>query len=106
WYRAVGPTQLIQSPLGTVRVRGAVHTYSPGDLGSALPPIALLCLVFGLLAFLVGPRARTLLVGLVLAGAVAIVVLSFVVHKPVVRSGTIQSAPGRLVTPLGGAVAL
>jgi len=106
WYRTVGPTQSIGSPLGTVRVRGAIHPYSPADLGSPLLPIALLCLVFALLAFLVGPRARTLLVGLVLAGAVAVLALSFVVHKPALRAGTTQSAPGRIATPIGAVVAV
>jgi hypothetical protein len=106
WYRTVGPTQSIGSPLGTVRVRGAVHPYSPADLGSPLLPIALLCLVFTLLAFLVGPRARTVLVGLVLVGALALIPLSFVVRKPTLSAGTIQSAAGRIVTPIGGVVAL
>jgi hypothetical protein len=106
WYKTIAPTQSIGSPLGTARLPGAVHSFSPSDLGSPLLPIALLCLVFGLLAFLVGPRARTLLVGLVLGGAVAMIPLSFVVHKPAVRERTIHSAPGRIVTPIGAVVAL
>jgi hypothetical protein len=106
WYKTIAPTQSIGSPLGTVRFRGAVHSFSPADLGSPLLPIALLCLVFGLLAFLVGPRARTLLVALVLAGAVASLPLSFVVRKPVLQAGNIQSAPGRIVTPIGAVIAL
>ena len=106
WYRTVAPTQSIGSPLGTVRVRGAVHPYSPADLGSPLLPIALLGLVFGLLAFLVGPRARTLLVGLVLVGALAMIPLSFVVRKPVAGIGKVESAAGRVVSPIGAVVAL
>ena len=106
WYRTVGPTQSIGSPLGTVRVRGAVHPYSPADLGSPLLPIALLCLVFTLLAFLVGPRARTVLVGLVLAGALVLIPLSFVVRKPAAGNGRVESAAGRVVTPIGAAGAL
>jgi hypothetical protein len=106
WYRTVGPTQTIGSPLGTIRVRGAVHPHSPADLGSPLLPIALLCLVFTLLAFLVGPRARTVLVGLVLAGALAMIPLTFVVHKPARGTGRVQSAAGRIVTPVGAVVTL
>jgi hypothetical protein len=106
WYRTVGPAQSIGSPLGTVRVRGAVHPYSPADLGSPLLPIALLCLVFTLLAFLVGPRARRVLVGLVLAGALAMIPLSFVVDKPAAGNGRVESAAGRIVTPIGAVAAL
>jgi hypothetical protein len=106
WYRTVDPTQSIGSPLGTIRVRGTVHPYSPADLSSPLLPIALLCLVFTLLAYLIGPRARTVLVGLVLAGALAMIPLSFVVHKPAAGTGRVQSAAGRIVTPVGAVVAL
>jgi hypothetical protein len=106
WYRTVGPTQSIGSPLGTVRVRGAVHPYSPADLGSPLLPIALLCLVLTLLAFLVGPRARAVLVGLALAGALALIPLSFVVRKPAAGNGRVEGAAGRIVTPIGAVVAL
>jgi hypothetical protein len=106
WYRTVDPTQTIGSPLGTVRVRGAVHPYSPADLGSPLLPIALLCLVFTLLAFLVGPRARTALVGLVLAGSLAMIPLSFVVHEPPAGNGKVEGAAGRIVTPIGAVVGL
>jgi hypothetical protein len=106
WYRTVGPTQLIGSPLGTLRVRGAIHPYSPADLGSPLLPIALLCLVFTLLALLLGPRVRTLLVGLVLAGALAMIPLSFVVRGPAAGNGSVQSAAGRIVTPIGAVVVL
>jgi hypothetical protein len=106
WYRTIAPTRSIGSPLGTVRVRGAVHSFSPADLGSPLLPIALLCLVFGLLAFLMGPRARTLLVGLVLAGALSLIPLSFVVHKPPAGTAKVESAAGRIVTPIGALVAL
>src|SRR5260221_13417925 len=94
WYRTIGPTQSIGSRLGTVRVPGAVHSFSPADLGSPLLPIALLCLVFGLLAFLVGPRPRTLLVGLVLAGYVALVALSFLVRNAFVYDGAVPNTPG------------
>jgi formate hydrogenlyase subunit 3/multisubunit Na+/H+ antiporter MnhD subunit len=87
-------------------VRGAVHPYSPADLGSPLLPIALLCLVFTLLAFLVGPRARTVLMGLVLAGAFAMIPLSFVVHKPVAGTGRVEMAAGRIVAPIGAVFAL
>ena len=106
WYRTVAPAQSIGSTLGTVRVRGPVHPYAPADLGSPLLPIALLCLVFGLLAFLVGPRARTLLVGLVLAGALALLPLSFVVRKPAAGTGKVETAAGPIVTPIGAVVAL
>jgi hypothetical protein len=106
WYKTIAPTQSIGSPLGTVRVRGAVHSFSPADLGSPLLPIALLCLVFGLLAFLVGPRARTLLVGLVLVGALSLIPLSFVVHKPAAGNARVESVAGRIVAPIGAVVAL
>lgn len=106
WYRTVAPTQSIESQLGTVPLPGAIHPYSPSDLGSPLLPIALLCLVFGLLAFLVGPRARTLLVGLVLAGALAMIPLSFTVDRPPATNARVESATGRIVTPIGALVAL
>jgi hypothetical protein len=62
--------------------------------------------VFTLLALLVGPRARTLLVGLVLAGALAMIPLSFVVRGPAAGNGSVQSAAGRIVTPIGAVVVL
>ncbi len=89
-----------------MRIPGAVHTHSPSDLGSALLPIAVLCLLCGLLAFLVGPRARAALMGLVVAGAVAVIALTFTVKKPVESGARVESAPGRIVTPIGGLVAL
>jgi len=106
WYRTAQPPQTITSGIGVVRIPGAVHSHSPSDLGSALLPIAVLCLVLGLLAFLVGPRARAALIGLVIVGAVALLPLTFTVKKPVAVGARVQSAPGRIVTPIGALVAL
>lgn len=106
WYRTIARGRDIPSSLGTVHVRGAEHSFSAGDLGSPLPAIGLLCLMLAVLAFLVGPRARTLLVALVTAGAAAILILSFVVRAPSPGNGTRQGGPGRIVTPVGGAIAL
>jgi hypothetical protein len=106
WYRTVGRAQRIDSSIGTIHVGGNVHSYSSGELGSPLPAIALLCLVFALLAYLVGPRARTLLVGSVLAGSAAMVALSFTVPEPIATAAVRQGAAGRFVTPIGAAVAL
>jgi hypothetical protein len=106
WYRTVQPDRPITSGLGVARLPGAVHAHSPSDLGSPLLPIAVLCLVFGLLAFLVGPRARAVLIGLVIAGGLALIPLTFVVKKPVEAGARVESAPGRIVTPTGAVVAL
>ena len=69
-------------------------------------PIAVLCLVCGLLAFLVGPRARATLIGLVIIGSVALIPLTFTVRKPVEVGARVKSAPGRIVTPIGALIAL
>jgi len=106
WYRTVQPSRKITSSLGVVPIPGAVHSHSPSDLGSPILPIAVLCLVFGLLAFLLGPRARTVLLGLVVAGSIAVVALTFTVRKPVEAGASVRSAPGRIVTPIGAAVGL
>jgi hypothetical protein len=106
WFRTVQPARSITSGIGVVRLPGAVHSHSPSDLGSPLLPIAVLCLVFGLLAFLVGPRARAVLIGLVIVGAVALIPLTFAVKKPVEAGARVQDAPGRVVTPIGAVVAL
>jgi hypothetical protein len=106
WYRTVQPPRSITSGIGVARLPGAVHTHSPSDLGSPLLPIAVLCLVFGLLAYLVGPRARAALIGLVIVGAVALIPLTLTVKKPVEVGARVQSAPGRIVTPIGAVVAL
>ncbi|MGZ4210530.1 MAG: hypothetical protein ACXVQX_08025, partial [Actinomycetota bacterium] len=82
WYRTIARAHDIPSSIGNIHVRGAVHSYSAGDLGSPIPALALLCLVLAVLAYLVGPRARALLVGLVAAGAASIVALSFFVPAP------------------------
>ena len=66
----------------------------------------MLCLVFGLLAFLLGPRARTVLLGVVVAGSIAVVAVTFTVRKPVEAGASVRSAPGRIVTPIGAAVGL
>jgi multisubunit Na+/H+ antiporter MnhB subunit len=47
-----------------------------------------------------------MLVGLVLAGAVALVALSFEVRTPAPGNGRVESAAGRIVTPGGAVVAL
>ena len=106
WYKTVQPSRAITTAIGTVHVRGAVHSHSPSDLGSPVLPIAVLCLVFVLLAFLVGPRARTASVGLVVAGTIAILALSFTVKKPSEAGARVQSAPGRILTPIGAVVGL
>ncbi|HJT38006.1 MAG TPA: hypothetical protein VJ818_06235 [Actinomycetota bacterium] len=106
WYRTVQPTRTITTSLGIVRLPGAVRSHSPSDLGSPVLPIAVLCLVFGLLAFLTGPRSRAVLIGLVGVGSIALVVLTFTVKKPVETGAVIQSAPGRIVTPVAAVVAL
>ena len=106
WYRTVRPGGTITSGIGPVRLPDVVHSTSPSDLGSALLPIAVLCLVFGLLAFLVGPRARAVLIGLVAVGSVAVLVLSFTVKKPAEAGATVQGGAGRVITPIAAAVAL
>lgn len=106
WYRTVQPPRSITTAIGVARVPGAVHSHSPSDLGSSLLPIAVLCLVCGLLAFLVGPRARAALIGLLIVGAVALIPLTFTVMKPIEAGARVQSAPGRIVTPIGAVVAL
>jgi hypothetical protein len=106
WYRTIQPDRTITSAIGVVRVPGAVHSHSPSDLGSSLLPIAVLCLVCGLLAFLVGPRARAALIALIIVGAVALIPLTFAVKRPVEAGARVESAPGRIVTPIGAVVAL
>ncbi|HLW17427.1 MAG TPA: hypothetical protein VKV69_08735 [Actinomycetota bacterium] len=106
WYRTIQPDRAITSAIGVVRVPGAVHSYSPSDFGSSLLPIGVLCLVCGLLAFLVGPRARAVLIGLVIVGALALIPLMFTVKKPVEAGARVESAPGRIVTPIGAVVAV
>lgn len=106
WYRTTQPSRSITSGIGVVRLPGAVHAHSPSDLGSPILPIAVLCLVCGLLAFLVGPRARAALIGLVIVGAVALIPLTFTVKKPVEAGARVQSTAGRVVTPIGAVVAL
>ena len=105
WYRTVQPDRSITSGIGVARVPGVVHSHSPSDLGSSLLPIAVLCLVCGLLAFLVGPRSRAALISLVIVGAVALIPLTFTVKKPVELGARVQSAPGRIVTPIGALIA-
>ena len=106
WYRTVRPGSTITSRIGTVRLPDVVHSHSPSDLGSPLLPIAVLCLVVGLLAFLVGPRARAASIALVAVGSVAVIVVGFTVRKPVESGATVRSAPGRIVTPIGAFLAL
>ena len=108
WYRVIAPGRDISSSAGTIHVSGAVRSYSPGDLGSALPPIAIISLVLAVLAFLVGPRVRTALVSILIAGEVAVIALSVAVQFEVlVPSGsTIENGQGRGFALIGAVVAI
>jgi hypothetical protein len=107
WTRVVEPAHELVTSLGSIKVPGTVHTYSAGDLGSPILPIALLCLVFSLMGFLVGPRARIVSTALLLAGGVALLVFTFTVPKPPSNvPGVRHSGPGRVVTSVGAAFVL
>jgi hypothetical protein len=106
WYRTIRPGGTITSGIGNVRLPDVVVSRSPSDLGSPVLPIAVLCLVLGLLAFLVGPRARAVLIGLAVAGGIAMLALSFTVTRPVATGATVHTAAGRIVTPIGAVVVL
>ena len=106
WYRTINPAHDITSSAGTIHVSGTVKTWSPGDLGSALPPIAVISLILTVLAFLVGPRARTFLLGLVVLGGIAVIALGSGLHLGVsLLAGTrIESGPGRALAIIGSVV--
>ena len=106
WYRIVRPGGTITSGLGNVHLPDVVASRSPSDLGSPVLPIAVLCLVLGLLAFLVGPRARVVLIDLAIAAGIALLALSFAVTRPATTGAAVKTAAGRIVTPIGAVVVL
>ena len=108
WYRTIAPGRDITSSAGTIHVSGAVKTYSPGDLGSALPPIAIISLVLAVLAFLVGPRARAALLSIVIAGEIAVIALGLALRfRVLVEAGSkIEGGAGRALVLTGGIVAI
>jgi len=108
WYRAVAPRHDITSSAGTIHVSGAVKTYSPGDLGSALPPIAIIALVLAVLAYLVGPRARAALISIVIAAEISVIGLALALRFRVsVEGGSkIETGAGRAVALIGAIVAI
>jgi hypothetical protein len=108
WYRTTSPGRDISSSAGTIHVSGAVKSYSPGDLGSALPPIAIISLVLAVLAFLVGPRVRGVLVALVAAGGIGVIALGLALRfTVVVQPGShVESGTGRLLALIGAVVAV
>ena len=105
WERMITPGRTVQSEEGSFRFPDEIQTFDADDLGAGTTPLATGLAAAAVLPLLIGPRLRPVnYVGVIVLGA-------SVFGSAVAGSGPdpaemLASGPGRLVTMVGGVVAM